>query len=357
MDNHDLPQPRKARKSKRLKDSPEVRIANITEYWHVLGQHPTLGDDWRELRECVIDTLVGDLTIPEGSRWERDTPLHLRVPDQAALRTAIPPERRADCARELQRLEGDLAGSTAVMYLQAAAVYITTRYPNLHACRLHLDNDVLRRAFRAVLAADRWEAGLEWLIRRMRETNDPRKPTGAQLREAAGLWEIAPAPSPGRRRLLPGIEPRVPALHLRQIDTEAPDGDDPQGTVIAIYVTRCTSERACLAAARTQWNRYAPPIGKRERGASIDLAGRMANYRTWWAWYSAQPEHLGGDYRLRTAVGRGEVGDTHDWATSPSGFQYDVDAAWTWLQRVETLPDAHAFIRDFSPMPGGAGGN
>jgi len=24
---------------------------------------------------------------------------------------------------------------------------------------------------------------------------------------------------------------------------------------------------------------------------------------------------------------------------------------------VETLPDAHAFIRDFSPMPGGAGGN
>ena len=109
------------------------------------------------------------------------------------------------------------------------------------------------------------------------------------------------------------------------------------------------SERACLAAARTQWNRYAPPIGKRERGTSIDLAGRMANYRTWWAWYSAQPKHLGGDYRLRTAVGRGEVGDTHEWATSPSGFQYDVDAAWTWLQRVEVLPGRRAFIRDSGP--------
>ena len=215
MDNHDLPQPRKARKSKRLKDSPEVRIANLTEYWHVLGQHPTLGNDWRELRECVIDTLVGDLTIPEGSRWERDTPLHLRVPDQAALRTAIPPERRADCARELQRPEGDLAGSTAVMYLQAAAVYITTRYPNLHACRLHLDNDVLRRAFRAVLAADRWEAGLEWLIdacgRRTTRASRPARSSGRRRGsgrsprhprpDAAGY---SPVSNPGCRRCTSG---------------------------------------------------------------------------------------------------------------------------------------------------------
>lgn len=86
---------RKARKSGRLKDRPDARIANLTEYWRVLGQHPTLRDDWRELRERVIGTLVGDLTIPEGSRWERDTPLHLRVPEQVALRTAIPPEQRA----------------------------------------------------------------------------------------------------------------------------------------------------------------------------------------------------------------------------------------------------------------------
>ena len=239
MDNHDLPQPRKARKSKRLKDSPEVRIANLTEYWHVLGQHPTLGNDWRELRECVIDTLVGDLTIPEGSRWERDTPLHLRVPDQAALRTAIPPERRADCARELQRPEGDLAGSTAVMYLQAAAVYITTRYPNLHACRLHLDNDVLRRAFRAVLAADWWEAGLEWLI--PTRAGDER-PAQADRRAAPGGGG-ALGDRPGTLARTPPATPRcrvqgAGAAPPATLYPEAPDGDDPQGTVIAIYVSR-----------------------------------------------------------------------------------------------------------------------
>jgi hypothetical protein len=204
-------------RARRQADSPATRTDNLTRFWRVVRRHPTIPDDVREVRACVVGTLVGDLTIPEGSRLERDTPLYLRVAGPATLHTAVPPGLRRVCEQDLALPTEELTRRPTGLYLRQAGVYLTLLYPGLHDCGLGLESELLALAFCAVLRTGHWRAGLDVLLEPVRRATAPR-PTRAAARAVADLWEAHPAERVPRRLHGLGAAP-APAATLAPLAT------------------------------------------------------------------------------------------------------------------------------------------
>jgi hypothetical protein len=331
--------------ARRKADSPATRRENLTRFWRVVRRHPTIPDDAQEVRACVVDTLVGDLTLPEGTRLERDTPLYLRVASPAALRTAVPPDTCSACEQELALPAEELTRRPVGLYLREAGVYLTLLYPGLHDCGIGLDNELLARAFCAVLRTGRWRVGLDVLLEPVRQTAAVARPTKAMARAAADLWEARPAER-GPRRLNRMGARAAPAITLVPLAT--PDLHPqaaPHGPVIAISLEECPTEALCLAAAALQFRAYYGRVGQQRQGRTRAFEDHLARYSAWWDWFVVQPPDQNGIDRFVTRVYAGKVAQEIVWPTTENGIERGVLRAQAWLGRALLALTPHEVIR------------
>jgi hypothetical protein len=287
---------------------------------------------------------VGDLTIPEGSRLERDTPLYLRVAGPAALRTAVPPDTRRTCEQELALPTEELARRPAGLYLRQAGVYLTLLYSGLHDCGLGLDSELLARAFCAVLRTGRWRSGLDVLLEPVRRATAPR-PTRAAARAVADLWEARPAERGPRRLHGLGVA-AAPAATLAPLATpELCPRAAPRGPVITISLEDCPTEALCRAAAALQFRAYYGHAGKQQQGRAHALEDHLARYSAWWDWFVPQPPDANGIDRFVTQVYAGRIAQHIEWPSTENGIEKAVLRAQHWLGREQFDLTPHEMIR------------